>query len=171
MKSNHQATPIKPWLLLRQQPWRFDFWLALGLGSGLSPIAPGTCGTLLAVLGYCLLMQLGFQWFLTVTLFSCLIGVWLCHTTAVALGEHDHKAIVWDEVAGYWLTMAWLPNHWLWITIGFCLFRLFDIVKPFPIKWVDQHCPGGWGIMLDDVLAGFIAGVVGHLLLALTVFS
>jgi phosphatidylglycerophosphatase A len=171
MNAKHQQPAIKPWCLLRQHPWRLDFWCALGLGTGLSPIAPGTVGTVLGVFGYCLLMPLGFKWFLIVTAFSCLVGVWLCHMTAVALGVHDHKAIVWDEVVGYWVTMAWLPNQWWWMAIGFCLFRFFDITKPFPIRWVDQHCPGGWGIMFDDVLAGLIAGVLGHLLLSLTVFS
>ena len=85
------------------------------------------------------------------------LGVWICDRTARDLGVHDHPAIVWDEVIGYFVTMITAPPGWVWIVAGFALFRLFDILKPWPIRWIDRHVHGGVGIMLDDVLAGVFA--------------
>ena len=84
-------------------------------------------------------------------------GVWLCGKTADRLGVHDHPAIVWDEIVGYLITMILAPSGWLWILIGFVLFRLFDIWKPWPIHWLDKQVRGGLGIMIDDVLAAVYA--------------
>ena len=135
-------------------------FLALGLGSGLSPKAPGTAGTLVAV-PFVLLWQ-SFPWwgFAAVVLLAFVVGVWLCGLTAHNLGVHDHPGIVWDEFVGYWLTMLFAPTGWLWLLLGFIFFRIFDILKPWPIGWADRQVSGGMGIMLDDVLAGIYAGLV-----------
>jgi phosphatidylglycerophosphatase A len=134
--------------------WRNPIhFLAFGLGSGAAPVAPGTFGTLAAVPFYLLLNQLALVPYLLVVTGLGLLGVWLCQVTSRDLGVHDHSGIVWDEMVGYWLTLAAAPAGWLWLVVGFVLFRLFDIWKPWPIRWVDRHVHGGLGIMLDDVLA------------------
>ncbi len=133
--------------------------LAFGFGSGLARVAPGTMGTLAAIPFYLLLVQLPLPWYLLVLVAAFGLGVYVCGYTARALGVHDHGGIVWDEFVGYWLTMVAAPAGWQWPIVGFVLFRLFDIVKPFPISWLDRHIKGGLGIMLDDVLAGCFAGL------------
>ena len=131
--------------------------LAFGFGSGLAPKAPGTFGTLAAVPLYLLLAQLPLPLYLLVLVLAFGIGIWICDKTARDLGVHDHGGIVWDEFVGFWLTMLVAPPGWPWVVAGFVLFRLFDIVKPFPINWLDRHIKGGLGIMLDDALAGSFA--------------
>jgi phosphatidylglycerophosphatase A len=134
--------------------------LAFGLGSGCSPKAPGTFGTLMAVALYLPLARLELPGYLAVVAVASLVGIWLCGRTARDLGVHDHGGIVWDEFAGFWLTMAAAPPGWPWIVAGFLLFRLFDIWKPWPIGWLDRRVGGGLGIMLDDLLAGLFAMAV-----------
>ncbi len=134
--------------------------LAFGFGAGLSPTAPGTAGTLLAVPLVFLLRDLDAVWYLLLTAGLFVAGVWLCGRTARDLQVHDHPGIVWDEIVGYLVTMAWAPKQWNWIIGGFLLFRLFDIFKPWPIRTVDRRLRGGVGIMLDDLLAGLAAGLV-----------
>ncbi len=134
--------------------------LAFGFGSGLSKYAPGTMGTLVAVPLYLLLIKAGFVVFLAVTLSTCLLGIWICSIAANRLGEHDFSGIVWDEVAGYLVTMSFVPFSWPAVAFGFVLFRFFDIVKPWPIKWLDRHISGGIGIMIDDIVAGIVAGAI-----------
>jgi len=132
-------------------------FLSLGLGSGLSPFAPGTMGTLVAVLLYLPLATLPLWGYVTVLVIGSLVGIVLCDKTSKTLGGHDDPAIVWDEFLGYWLTMLLAPSGWIWIVIGFILFRLFDIWKPWPINLADQKIRGGFGIMLDDLIAGVYA--------------
>lgn len=134
--------------------------LAFGFGAGAMPFAPGTFGTLVAVPVYFLMRDLSLPWYaaILVLLFGC--GIWLCGETARQLQTHDHPGIVWDEIVGFLLTMTMAPPAWVWIAIGFALFRLFDIWKPFPIRWMDAHVKGGLGIMLDDVAAGLMAALV-----------
>ena len=139
--------------------------LSLGLGSGLSPRAPGTCGTLAAVPLYLLLAQLPLAWYLLAVALAFLVGVYLCGYTSKALGVHDHGGIVWDEFVGYWITMIAVPASWQWILAGFVLFRLFDIFKPWPVKVADAKMTGGFGIMFDDVLAGLYALAILQILL------
>lgn len=134
--------------------------LAFGLGSGCAPRAPGTFGTLMAVVLYLPLSYLGLGWYLLVLAVSILLGVWLCDRTSRDLGVHDHPGIVWDEFAGFWLTMIAAPPGWIWIIVGFALFRLFDIWKPWPIGYLDKHVHGGMGIMLDDLVAGVFAALL-----------
>lgn len=139
------------------QPSKLVHWLALGFGSGLAPKAPGTFGTLAAIPLYLLLAQLPFAGYMLVVLVSCVVGVWICGRSADDFGVHDHPAIVWDEFAGFWITMALAPLSVANIVLGFALFRLFDITKPWPIGWLDKRVAGGLGIMLDDIVAGLMA--------------
>lgn len=134
--------------------------LAFGFGSGLAPKAPGTFGTLMAVPLYLLLSQLPLMAYVAVVVVAFIIGVYLCGKTADDLGVHDHPGIVWDEFVGFWITMFAAPAGVLWLVIGFLLFRLFDIWKPWPIKYFDQNIEAGFGIMIDDVLAGIYALVL-----------
>lgn len=138
--------------------------LAFGFGSGLSPVAPGTLGTLVALPLYLWIQELALGYYLLVVFIMTAIGVWLCQVTANNLGVHDHQGIVWDEIVGYLITMTAAPFGWVWMVIGFVLFRFFDIIKPWPIKWVDKKVGGGIGIMFDDVLAGIFAFLVLQLL-------
>jgi phosphatidylglycerophosphatase A len=137
--------------------------LAFGFGSGLAPKAPGTFGTLAAIPLYLLIQDLPLVSYVLFLLVTFAIGVYLCHKTAADLGVHDHPGIVWDEFVGYWLTMLAAPPGWIWVVVGFVLFRIFDVIKPWPIKWFDQHVHGGFGIMIDDVLAGLMALALMHL--------
>jgi phosphatidylglycerophosphatase A len=94
---------------------------------------------------------------LLVILVSSIVGIYLCGKTAADIGVHDHGGIVWDEFVGMWITMLWAPAGWGWLALGFVLFRFFDIIKPWPIRWLDKHVHGGVGIMLDDIVAGVMA--------------
>ncbi len=133
--------------------------LAFGLGSGLSPKAPGTAGTSVAVGLYLLLPVMHWSLYLSFLLLTFAIGVWLCGKTSRDLEVKDPGGIVWDEFVGYWITMFMAPAGWTWIIAGFVLFRILDIFKPWPIKWADSSIKGGLGIMLDDVIAGIMAAL------------
>lgn len=142
-------------------------FLAFGLGSGLSPKAPGTAGSALSLLFFPLLVALGLWGSIALIIIASLFGIWLCGAAADILKVHDHEAIVWDEFVGQWITLlpiiataAWNAQTLLEVIAGFILFRFFDILKPWPISWCDHHLQGGFGIMFDDVLAGFAAGGV-----------
>ena len=134
--------------------------LALGFGSGAAPKAPGTWGTLAAVLIYWPLSQLSPDHYLLMLLVTSVMGIYICGQTARDLGVHDHDSIVWDEFVGFWITMFAAPVGWVWVVVGFVLFRFFDIIKPWPISWIDKKITGGFGIMLDDVIAGVMAALV-----------
>jgi phosphatidylglycerophosphatase A len=144
-------------------------FLAFGFGSGLSPFAPGTAGTLVAVLLELMIRPLGFPIRLGVTCAVIGAGFWICGESARRLRQHDHPGIVWDEFAGYLLTMLAAPAGWVWVIAGFTLFRVFDILKPWPIRELDHRIGGGAGIMLDDLAAGVAAGAL--LLVAGAVFG
>ena len=131
--------------------------LAFGLGSGLSRITPGTLGTLASVPFYLLLAGTPIWLYLCVVLAAAFVGIHLCDYAAKKLGVHDHGGIVWDEFVGFWITMIALPSSWQWVLAGFLLFRVFDMVKPWPISWLDRKVHGGFGIMIDDVVAGLMA--------------
>ncbi len=138
--------------------WRNPIhFLAFGFGSGAAKKAPGTFGTLAAIPFYLLMQPLDESAYGWLLLAIFLVGIYLCDKTSKDLGVHDHSGIVWDEFVGYWITMWFAPTGWLYILFGFALFRLFDILKPWPISWVDKKVHGGFGIMLDDVLAGVLA--------------
>ncbi len=134
-----------------------NHFFAFGFGSGLAPKAPGTFGTLAAVPIYWLLQDLAWPIYGTWLLVTFALGIYWCDRSSKQLGVHDHGGIVWDEFVGYWITMFLAPKNWLWMLVGFVLFRFFDIIKPWPINWLDRKVDGGLGIMIDDVLAGVYA--------------
>ncbi|MEH6589908.1 MAG: phosphatidylglycerophosphatase A [Halioglobus sp.] len=138
-------------------------FFAFGFGSGLAPWAPGTAGTVLAVPLYFLVAGLSLPMYSVFILVTALLGIWFCDAASRELGVHDHPGIVWDEFVGYWITMWALPVTWEWALAGFVAFRIFDIAKPWPIGWLDKRVKGGFGIMVDDVLAGVIACGLLHL--------
>lgn len=137
--------------------WHF---LAFGFGTGLAKKAPGTWGTLAGLVFIPLLHQVPLWSALLFIAVASVFGVWLCGRVANDLGVHDHGGIVWDEMVGIWMTLILLPNSWPWWLLGFVLFRILDIVKPWPISLLDRHLGGGLGIMLDDMLAGAIAAAL-----------
>ena len=143
----------------KEKPARniFCYWFAIGFGSGLASKAPGTAGTLVAVPIYLVLNQLVLWQYLATVFVLFIAGIWICDVAAKQMGVHDDPSIVWDEIVGYLITMIASPPGWFWIIAGFVLFRLFDILKPWPIRYVDKKVQGGIGIMLDDVLAAVLA--------------
>lgn len=132
-------------------------FLSLGFGAGCAPKAPGTFGTFAGVLIYLPLQTLPLQHYLIILGMFCIIGIPLCGYTARALGVSDHPGIVWDEICGYLITMVAAPVGWQWVVAGFVWFRVFDIWKPWPIRWLDKNVKGGAGIMADDLMAGLIS--------------
>ncbi|MDQ2068542.1 phosphatidylglycerophosphatase A family protein [Natronospira bacteriovora] len=138
-------------------------FLAFGFGLGLSRRAPGTVGTL-AALPFILLSAAWPLWAqLLLVLLVTVGGIAICGISARRLQSHDHPGIVWDEIAGWMITMLVVPVTLTTLIAGFLLFRLFDILKPWPISWLDRHLHGGAGIMMDDVLAGVMAAVLLYL--------
>ncbi|MFS1562728.1 MAG: phosphatidylglycerophosphatase A [Candidatus Arsenophonus phytopathogenicus] len=140
-------------------PWHL---LATGFGSGLSPIIPGTMGSLAAIPFWLLmywLLPVWLCWF--IILFGFVVGIVICQRTSDDMQVHDHGSIVWDEFIGMWMTLMVIPLvSWQWVLIAFVLFRFFDMLKPWPIGWFDQQVGGGLGIMLDDIIAAIFAMVI-----------
>ncbi|HET8731934.1 MAG TPA: phosphatidylglycerophosphatase A [Moraxellaceae bacterium] len=141
--------------------------MAFGFGSGLAPKAPGTFGSLAAVALFPLLALLPVPAYLAVLVVASVGGIVICGHAARALDVHDDGRIVWDEFAGQWIALLpLLPvAHWgarqlIGLAAGFALFRLFDVAKPWPISHVDRNVHGGFGIMLDDLIAGALAAAV-----------
>ena len=132
-------------------------FIAVGFGSGLAPKAPGTAGTVIAIPLFILMQPLPLISYLLFTTCLFIAGIWICTYAAEKLGVHDHPSIVIDEIVGYLITMIAAPEGWLFIVVGFVLFRLLDAVKPWPISWFDRNISGGLGIMVDDVVAGIVA--------------
>ena len=139
--------------------------LACGFGSGLSPWAPGTVGTLFAWASFPLLRHWMSDFELLGFLFVCFLGgVIVVHKTGVDLGVSDHGSIVWDEIVPFWIVLLLTPTGILWQAVAFALFRFFDIVKPQPARYFDQHVKNGFGVMADDaVAAGYTLLVVAAL--------
>ena len=135
-------------------------FLAFGFGSGLSPFAPGTMGTLVAVPFIFALRTLNEAVFWLALLLLFALGVYLCGHVSRKLGVHDHGGIVWDEMLGYWLSAALVPLQWPWLLAAFLLFRFFDILKPWPIRQLDKKVSGGFGIMIDDVVAALFTLII-----------
>jgi len=149
--------------VLRRNSLPVGFWrnpvhlLACGFGSGAAPYAPGTAGTAAAIPLVLVLAPLPLAWYLAAVALALGAGVWVCGRTARDLGVHDHSGIVWDEFVGYLITMAAVPLSWWTVLAGFFLFRVFDVFKPWPARWIDRRVRGGVGIMFDDVAAGMYA--------------
>ena len=128
-------------------------WVAMGFGAGLSPVAPGTAGTLLAWLLFWIAGGVPAEVALACIAVFFALGVWVCEVTGRHLGIADHGSMVWDEVVAFLLVLAVIPNELAWQAAGFVVFRVFDIAKPPPIRWLETRFKGGWGVMADDLLA------------------
>ncbi len=141
-------------------------WIATALGAGLLPRAPGTAGSLVALLPWWfVLRELPLAWYLAVLVLGFGLGAWACGVACGRLGVHDHGALVWDEVIGMWIALILAPassrpGTVVYMAAAFALFRLFDIWKPWPVRVADRRVHGGFGVMLDDVIAGLYALVV-----------
>ena len=141
---------------------KWERWVAFGFGSGLSPVAPGTAGTLIGIP-----VVIFFQFLPTVvaligTLLIVLLSVWVAGVVTRQIGVEDHPSIVIDEIAGYVLAMTMIPLTWWTMIVGFLIFRLLDIYKPPPAGWLDRNCTGGFGITADDIVAGIYANLIMH---------
>ena len=146
-----------------KNPWHL---LAVGLGSGLSPKAPGTCGSFLAMF-FCMALLMA-PWYVTplVAIVGFFIGVKACNEAEKAMGTHDHGGLVIDEFVGMFISIIAFPQGaWYLAILAFALFRFFDILKPFPVSYADRNIKGGLGVMVDDVLAGIYALLSGHIIL------
>jgi phosphatidylglycerophosphatase A len=139
-------------------------FLAFGFGAGLAPFAPGTFGTLIAVPMYALLSHLSVALYLAIVLGLFLAGIRICQRCEDRLGVEDHSGIVWDEIVGYLITLSAVPFSWKAAVWGFVLFRIFDVLKPWPISRLDRTVHGGLGVMLDDGVAGLFAALCLNLL-------
>ncbi len=159
MSGRRQPSPI-PASAMRQP----IMWLATGFGAGLSPHAPGTVGSMVGVVFYIAMAGLPLPIYASAVLALALVGVWVCAGAGRALGVTDHPGIVWDEIVGLLITMTATPVSWQGVALGFALFRLFDILKPWPVASIERKVPGGLGVMLDDVLAGLYALASLHIM-------
>lgn len=136
-------------------------WIATGFGSGLAPAAQGTVGSAVALLPWWFMRGLSLPAWGLVLLVGFAIGVWACGESGRRIRYADHRSLVWDEFIGQWLALLpALAAPWWAMLVGFVLFRLFDVAKPWPIGWLDARVKGGAGVMLDDVVAGVFAAVV-----------
>jgi phosphatidylglycerophosphatase A len=134
--------------------------LAFGLGTGLSPYAPGSVGSLLGVVVAWFTLDLSLAYQIGVAVFLSLSGIWICGESARRIGVHDHGGIVWDEIAGMYITLLVAPPTITAWVLAYLLFRAFDIVKPWPIRDLDHSIDGGLGIMLDDLVAALYAAIL-----------
>lgn len=137
-------------------------WIASGFGSGLSPYAPGTAGSLAALIPWLALRELPLPAYALALALAFALGVWASNRVVARLRIADPGVVVWDEFVGQWIALAPLlvqPAGWPWIVAAFVLFRLFDVWKPWPVSWADRSVDGGLGVMLDDVLAGIYAAL------------
>lgn len=139
---------------------RVCYFVAIGFGAGRMPIAPGTAGTLVAIPIYLLLRELPVGGYLALVAVLFGVGVIVCDYVERHSVGHDAPVIVFDEIVGYLVTMTLAPAGWVWIVVGFALFRLFDIWKPYPIRRIDRTMPGGFGTMFDDAVAGLYGFIV-----------
>ena len=135
-------------------------FLAFGLGAGLIPKAPGTAGTAAGMLLAFPLTGVPVWAGLLFVAAAFLVGIPICQGASKSLGVHDHGGIVWDEFVGIWLVLVLVPFHWAWWLAAFVAFRFFDVIKPWPIGWLDRKVHGGFGIMLDDLIAALYAAAL-----------
>lgn len=143
-------------------------WIAAGFGAGFSPWAPGTVGSLAAILPWWLWGHaLPLADYAAVVLLAFAVGVWAARWAIRESRVEDPSLVVWDEVVGMWLALWMLPRSWPWVLAAFLVFRLFDIWKPWPVRWADRSLKGGLGTMVDDALAGLMAMLVLQVALAL----
>jgi phosphatidylglycerophosphatase A len=143
---------------------RFFLVLATGFGVGYSPIAPGTLGTLLAIPVYYFLSTISSPIYEITLIGFFFLSVWISENAEIFFGKKDDQRIVIDEMMGFLITMLWVPKTVHFIIIGFFLFRFFDILKPFPIRRLEKGLKGGYGVVLDDVIAGVYANIILYLI-------
>lgn len=143
--------------LIWEDPWTF---IACGCGIGLLPMMPGTYATFAAAFLYLLLVQLPLPIYIAIVVLMNAGGIWLCGRANKAFGTDDHPAAVWDEIAAFPIVMIAVPFTWYTILLGTLLFRIFDIWKPGPIRWVDKNIHGGVGVMLDDIMAAIASWII-----------
>jgi len=134
--------------------------LATGLGVGYSPIAPGTLGTLITIPIYYFLSNIPSPLYELTLLTFFFFSVWISENAEIFFGKRDDQRIVIDEMMGFLITMLWVPRTILFIIMGFFLFRFFDIFKPFPIRRLEAKCSGGFGVVLDDMIAGVYSNII-----------
>ncbi|MDH3860621.1 MAG: phosphatidylglycerophosphatase A [Gammaproteobacteria bacterium] len=135
-------------------------FLAFGFGTGLAPFAPGTFGSIPGLILFWLTLDFGLYVQLSIAIAMALVGIWICGESARRIGVHDHGGIVWDEIVGMYVTLFLAPVSIVGFVLAFVLFRIMDIVKPWPIRDLDHSMQGGLGIMLDDLLAAVYAAVL-----------
>ena len=135
-------------------------FIAFGFGTGTIPFAPGTFGTLIAIPLYLLMQPLPTMAYFALMIVIIFASIWICGKATRDIGVEDHQGMCLDEVVGYIVTMFHAPTGWPWVLLGFLLFRLFDIWKPWPIRLADARLHGGTGIILDDVLAGLFSCLI-----------
>jgi len=135
-------------------------FLAFGFGTGLAPFAPGTFGSIPGLILFWLTLDFGLHVQLSIAVAMALIGIWICGESARRIGVHDHGGIVWDEIVGMYVTLFLAPISVVGFVLAFVLFRIMDIVKPWPIRDLDHSMQGGLGIMLDDLLAALYAALL-----------
>lgn len=135
-------------------------FVATGAGLGLSPVAPGTVGSLGGILTAWIISLMHPYAVAPTLVFITFLAVLTAEKTAKILRQKDPRLIVFDEIAGMTFALAWLPFTPLNLLIQFLLFRIFDILKPFPVSWAERKLPGGWGIVMDDIAAGIIANLI-----------
>jgi phosphatidylglycerophosphatase A len=156
LKAKYKPSPPIP-----EAVWQNPFYfIAFGLGSGAIPFAPGTFGTLMAIPFYLLLEPLSLPYYIVCVAIFIAASIWLCDRISDAIHVHDHPGMCIDEFAGFFVTMINAPHGWQWIALGFVLFRIFDIWKPWPINVIDEKVPGGLGMELDDIVAGIFSLVI-----------
>lgn len=135
-------------------------WIATGFGTGFAPYASGTVGTLAALVPWLAFRHLPLWQYLVLLVAAFALGVWAAQRVIDTIEVQDPGIVVWDEFVGLWIALTAAPAGWEWAVGGFVLFRFFDILKPWPVSWADNHCKGGVGAMLDDAFAGFYALVM-----------
>ncbi len=153
MKNKIQEAYKRVWFDLR-------YFIAFGFGSGLIPKAPGTFGTIAAIPIYYLICDIPSVLYLLLCIIGFIFGVKIVDFVSLQLDEDDYPGIVWDEIVGFLFVMFLVPISFTNICVGFILFRIFDIWKPLPIRWLDKRFKGGFGVMVDDVVAAFYAWIL-----------
>ena len=143
---------------------RFFLIIATGFGVGYSPVAPGTLGTLVAIPIYYFLSDIPSPLYEITLIGFFFLSVWISENAQIFFGKKDDQRIVIDEIIGFLITMLWIPKTTRFIIIGFILFRFFDILKPIPIRRIERKFKGGFGVVLDDVVAGVYANIILHLI-------
>lgn len=152
---NYSVPPIP------ESVWRNPLhFIAFGFGSGAIPVAPGTFGTFLAIPFYLLIRPTPIYVYCGIVLIITLVSIWICDKVSKEIGVDDHQGMNLDEFVGFFVTMIAAPHGCWWILLGVVLFRFFDIVKPFPIRQIDEKVHGGFGMILDDVCAGVYSCII-----------